>query len=147
MNLTRYDPFTGFGFSGLPADLNRYFGRWLPEEEGNTLMTGWIPAVDIKETDDAYTIDVDIPGVDAKDIEVTLENGQLSISGKRDEEKTEKHEHFRRTERVSGQFFRRFMLPGTTDAETVRARSEKGVLEITVPKSVKHKARRIEVNA
>lgn len=142
MNLTRYDPFTG-----VPVDLNRFFGRFLPEDEGNALTTGWLPAVDIKETDDAYTIDVDIPGVNAKDIEVTLENGQLSISGKREEEKTEKHEHYRRTERVSGQFFRRFMLPGTTDAETVRARSENGVLEITVPKSVKHKARRIAVNA
>jgi HSP20 family protein len=144
MNLTKHDP-----FSLLSAEIQRAlagrFDRWLSENDGSAFTSEWSPAVDIKEEDDRYVVRADVPGVDPKDIEVTLDNDVLSISGKREEEKKEEREGYRRIERVSGQFCRRFTLPEAVNAEKITAKSDKGVLEVVIPKTEKRKARRISV--
>lgn len=144
MKLTKYDP-----FALLSDEFNRLlasrFDRRLPEFEGSVFTSEWSPAVDIKEEDDRYIVRADVPGVDPKDIEITLENDVLSISGRREEEKKEEREGYRRIERVSGQFCRRFTLPEAVNADKVTAKSDKGVLEVVIPKSEKRKARRISV--
>lgn len=149
MKLTQYDPLNQL-FS-FPEEMERMMRRRFgPLTTGNGeegLAAAWSPAVDIKEEDDRFVVQADIPGVDPKDIDISLENGVLTISGERVEEMKEEKEGYRRMERFSGQFFRRFSLPDTADAENVSAKSMKGVVEVVIPKTKKHKAKRIEVKA
>lgn len=144
MNITRYDP-----FSILSDDFSRNllsrFNRVLGEAGESGLIAEWTPAVDIKEENDKYVVSADVPGVDPREIEVTLENSVLTISGQREEEKKEEKEGYRRVERSSGRFLRRFVLPDTVDDAKVTAKSEKGVLYVTIPKSETRKAKRIDV--
>lgn len=150
MKLTQYDPW--HALSSVPEEMERLmrrrFGSLAPAEDGEEgLVAAWAPAVDIREDDDQFVVHADIPGVEPKDIDVSLENGMLTISGERKEEKEDEKEGYRRMERFSGQFFRRFSLPDTADADKVKARSRKGVLELVIPKTREHQARRIEVEA
>jgi len=106
----------------------------------------WTPAVDISEDETHYQIRADLPGVDPKDIEVHLEGDELTLSGERTEETEDKGRNWQRTERVHGQFYRRFRLPESADAEKIEAKSDKGVLEIVIPKQPKTQPRKIAVN-
>jgi len=103
--------------------------------------------VDIKEDENQFSIFADIPGVDAKDIDVTMENGVLSLKRERSREQSAKSNGFRRVERSCGSFNRRFSLPDTTDAEKIEAKCKDGVLEIVLPKHAKLQPKRIEVTS
>jgi HSP20 family protein len=135
--------------SGLPDEFFHMFGsqpsRWL-SESGESSGFAWTPNVDIKEDKDHFTVRADVPGVDPKDIEVTLDKGMLTIRGERKEEKKDEREGYRCVERFSGAFYRRFTLPDTADAEKVSARTDKGVLEVTIPKTAERQAKRIKVD-
>ena len=85
--------------------------------------------------------------MDPKDIEITMENGVLTLKGERSTEKKEEREGYKRIERARGTFYRRFSLPDTADAEKIDAHSRDGVLEIVLPKHEKVQPRRITVNA
>jgi HSP20 family protein len=102
--------------------------------------------VDIREEEDRFVLHADIPGVKPEDIEVTMENGVLTISGSREETSRSESNGYRRVERVSGRFFRRFTLPDTANAEEIRAKSHNGVLEVIIPKHARVMPRRISVN-
>jgi HSP20 family protein len=101
--------------------------------------------VDIKEEGQRYVLYADLPGVDSKDIEITQENGVLTIRGERRFEDEEHRSHYRRIERVYGSFYRRFTLPDAADAEGITARSRNGVLEVVIPKHEKVLPRKITV--
>ncbi|MDT8410767.1 MAG: Hsp20/alpha crystallin family protein [Wenzhouxiangellaceae bacterium] len=105
----------------------------------------WSPAVDVKESTDAYNVNADLPGVDPRNVDITLENGVLTIRGEREEERKEEGDNFHRVERFSGSFSRRFMLPDVADSDGVEARMDKGVLKIRIPKTEKAMARKIEI--
>jgi len=115
--------------------------------EINTSASDWVPAVDIKEEAERFLIHADIPGVDPKDIDINMDNGVLTISGKRDDESTEEREGYRRTERVRGTFLRRFTLPDTTNADNISAESKHGVLEIIIPKQAKLQPKKITIKS
>ena len=115
------------------------------DDEANVATASWAPSVDISENDNAFTILADIPGVDPKDIEISMDKGVLSIKGERKSEKVEEKENYRRVERQRGQFYRRFTLPDSADAEKIEAKSEHGVITITIPKQEVAVSRRIEV--
>lgn len=135
MNLIRHDPW--HMLQQLQRDVNTLFPRRLiaDDEEGNAIATSdWAPAVDIKEEADHFLVLADVPGVNPEDIEVTMENGMLSIKGERREEHTEEKEGYKRIERSFGSFHRRFSLPDSADPEGITARSKNGSLEVTVPK-------------
>jgi HSP20 family protein len=146
MSLVRYQPWQGVG--QLQDEINRLFGSW-SNSESTSAMADWIPSVDINEHDDSFQLHVDVPGVDPKDVEITLDNGVLTISGERQWVKEENDESMvrRRTERSYGRFYRRFILPDTVDAENVKASNRHGVLEIMIPKQAKSLPRRIKVAA
>jgi len=112
----------------------------------NTAMTGdaWAPAVDVEDTGDAYVLRADVPGLEAKDIELELEHDVLTLKGERKIERKTEGERYAWTERNSGSFTRRFRLPETAGGE-VSAKLANGVLEIRVPKPAKPKPVRIEV--
>jgi HSP20 family protein len=147
MNLVRYEP---WGFvNQLHGEINRLFDRnYLGQDnESNLTASDWVPAVDIKEEANRFLIQADVPGVDPKDIEITMEDGILTLKGERKSETREERDGFRRVERVSGQFFRRFTLPDTANAEDVSAKGVNGVLEISIPKQAKAQPRKITVKA
>ncbi len=147
MNLIRYEPWNLV--SQLHNEMNRLFDRNLGTLDGDASLaaTDWVPAVDIKEEPERFIIHADVPGVDPKEIEVTMEDGTLTIRGERKSESREERDGFRRVERVSGQFFRRFTLPDTADSEGISARGNHGVLEVSIPKQAKVQPRRITVKA
>ena len=146
MSLMKYDPF--FGVRQLQDDINRLFSGY-SSNDSSGVTADWIPSVDINEYDEKFQLFVDVPGVDPKDVEITLESGVLTITGERfaQAEKAEEHVVRRRAERGTGRFYRRFILPETVDADNVKATDRHGVLEIVIPKQARAQPRRIKVAA
>ncbi len=105
------------------------------------------PAFDVKETKDAYLFKADVPGIQEKDLEVTMTGNRLTISGKRDEEKEEKSERYYTYERNYGSFTRSFTLPDGADIDKLRASLEQGVLTIDVPKKPEVQPKKIAVKS
>ena len=147
--LNRYDPW--MAMRQLRNDMNRAFaGGWPADADdgSNVVTSGWTPAVDIEEEDGRFVIRADVPGVDPKDIEVTMEKGTLTVRGERNLENKEEGEGgYRRVERAYGSFYRRFSLPDTADADSISAASNHGVLEVVIPKKAAVQPKRIEVGA
>lgn len=146
MALVRYEPWNML--TRLQNEMNRLFDDRLPggEDSANVVTSDWIPKVDIKEEDKRFVILADIPGVNPKDIEVTMEHGLLTIKGERASESTEEREGYKRIERSRGSFYRRFSMPDTADAEKISASGKNGVLEIVIPKHARLQPRKISVN-
>lgn len=117
----------------------------LNDDDASVATANWAPSVDISEDDKAFTLLADIPGVEPKDIEISMEKGVLTIKGERQSENVEEKENYRRVERQSGQFYRRFTLPDSADADKIEAKSVHGVLTVTIPKQEVAVSRRIEV--
>ncbi len=117
----------------------------LSDDDDSVATANWAPSVDISENEKAFTLLADIPGVEPKDIEISMEKGVLTIKGERHSENIEEKENYRRVERESGQFYRRFTLPDSANADKIEAKSEHGVLKITIPKQEVAVSRRIEV--
>jgi len=143
MKLVPKEPFV----SAFPhmKDLSRLFN--LEFDDDHMLSpANWIPAVDIAEKDDYFLIEADVPGVDPKEIEVSMENGFLTVRGERKSESKTEKEGYSRVERSHGSFYRRFSLPETADPENVSANSNKGVLQIKVGKTKISKPRKITVD-
>ncbi len=146
MSLVRYEPWSLL--NQLQTDINRLF-EGSPSRAGengtNVTTSDWVPAVDVTEEKDRFVIHADVPGVKPEDIEVHMENGVLSISGKRQVENAEEREGYKRVERVRGNFFRRFSLPDTANSEAITAKCADGVLELVIPKQEKVLPKRIKV--
>ena len=147
MTLVRYEPWNAL--QQLQREMNSLFDNRLPTEgeNGNVATSDWAPAVDIKEEDDRFLVLADIPGVDPEDIEVSMENGILSIKGERKSEHTEEKEGYKRIERSYGSFHRRFTLPESANPEGIKAKSKHGSLEIVIPKREAVQPRRISVES
>ena len=135
MNIVRYDPW--HTMQQLQREMSSLFDRRFTDDDASlpVASSDWAPAVDIKEEDKRFLIQADIPGVDPEDIEVLMENGVLSISGKRQAEHEEEKEGYKRIERSFGSFVRRFTLPESANPESIKAKSKNGSLEIVVEKS------------
>lgn len=149
MSLVRYEPFNIL--SQFQKELNRlgnwsYEGQEASDDSSDVAVSHWRPAVDIKEENNRFVILADLPGVDPKEIEITMDNGVLTIKGERSSEQRQEEDGFKRVERVRGTFYRRFSLPDTADADGIEASGKDGVLEISVPKHEKLKPRRIAVS-
>jgi HSP20 family protein len=142
MSLVHYKPVNLFN------QFNDEMNRYLPMTRAGAANQehGWTPAVDIREEDNRYLITADIPGVNGKGIEVTLEEGVLSIKGERNTETGVSEAGYRRRERTHGTFLRQFTLPDTVDTTSISAAARDGVLEITIPKQDKPEPRKITVS-
>lgn len=109
----------------------------------------WMPAVDIREQQDRYLIHADIPGVDPEAIEVSMQDGVLSIRGERGAQQPgqgAQQAGLRHAERLQGSFVRRFGLPDGADTDAIRATARHGVLEIVIPKQQELRPRRIQLS-
>jgi len=113
------------------------------------LMRGTMPAVDVAESEKAYEITAELPGMDEKDIEVKVAESRLTIKGEKQEEKEEKKKDYYLHERHFGSFERSFELPTTVDADKIEANFKKGVLTVTLPKKAEAQkpAKKIDVKA
>jgi HSP20 family protein len=120
---------------------DRFFGRG--DDEGTSAV--WAPRTDLSETDEAFRIRLDVPGMTKEDITVNLQNNTLTVSGERTSERKEDDEEYVRVERAFGSFHRTFTLPDAVDAENVTAAYTDGVLTIDVPKTEGSTRRQIEI--
>lgn len=148
MNLIRYNNPWGL-MDRLHRDVDRLVSARLlaGDEEQSAELGSWAPAIDVKEEESRFLIHADVPGVDADDLEITMEDGILSVQGHRQTSTESDDNGWHRVERVSGRFHRRLALPDTADAEGIKAEYNNGVLEIEVPKQTKSLPRRIKVKA
>ena len=130
-------------FRGFRGELDRIFNT--NAEAYTDTATDWVPSVDIKECKDAYEVSADVPGVEPKDIDISLEDGVLTVKGERRAETKDERDSYTRTERNYGSFYRRFTLPDTADAEKISAKTEHGVLKLHIPKKEKALPKKISV--
>ncbi len=138
MSMIRYQPW------GMMEQMRREMDRMMGEENAAS-ASDWVPAVDIKEDSNCFTITADLPGISPREIDIHAENGMLTIQGERESEKKEEKQGYKRIERSYGNFFRRFTLPDTADTDQISARGENGVLTITIPKRAEIQPRKITV--
>lgn len=146
MNLIKWDPFREL--EDVSTRLNRIFGRAPARTESDNEMLAvadWMPSVDISETDSAYLVKGEIPGVNKDDVKVTVQDGMLTIQGERKMEKEEKGKKFHRVECSYGSFVRSFRMPDDADENKVKAEFKDGMLNVTLPKSEKAKNKSINV--
>ena len=147
MNLVKWDPFVEL--EDVSKQLNRIFGKLPARTEPSRellAMADWAPNVDITETDTAYVIKGEIPGVNKEDVKVNIEDGMITMSGDRKQEKEEKGKKFHRIERSYGSFMRSFRLPDNVDESAVKAEFKDGMLNVTLPKSTQAKNKAINVS-
>ncbi|SDY34246.1 Hsp20/alpha crystallin family protein [Nitrosomonas sp. Nm58] len=143
MAITRYEPW------GLLTQLQKELEQMRGDvaREGSSATAEWVPAVDIKEASDKFVLHADLPGVKPEEIDISMENGVLTIKGeKKTEAKTEK-EGYKRVERTYGSFYRRFSLPDTANPDAISAVSKHGVLEIVIPKRESVQPKKISVTS
>ena len=117
----------------------------LHAQQGSGQTTAWAPALDISERKDAYLVTVELPGVEADDLEITMEDGLLTIQGERHFAHDSSEQQFHRVERRYGAFRRSITLPAHVMAEGIQASADNGVLQILVPKAEEATPKRIQV--
>ena len=142
MTILRYEPWS------LVNRLHRHFDEaFSAAADGDSDGAWWIPQVDVHEEPERFAVLLDVPGVEPKDIEITAEKGVLTIRGERHARTQEESSAYRRLERRTGKFLRRFTLPESANLDAISAKHTQGVLEVTIPKQAKLQPRRIEVAA
>lgn len=152
MNMIRWQKpemssWSGFGrLSSLRDEIDRLFESPFNElARTSQILSGWTPALDLHEDKDRFIVKIELPGMKKEDINVSLHDGSLSISGERkNEEKYEESEVYR-SERFFGRFQRTVSLPATVDAEEIKAQYGDGVLTVTLPKAEEAKPKQIDV--
>ena len=144
MALVRYEPWSLM--ARLHDDINRTFNDWAGSDT-SAATADWVPPADVEEYDDRFELFVDLPGVPANEVEITLQSGVLTLSGERRVARSTETVARSRRERGVGRFHRRFILPESVDADGVNAKERDGVLEIVIPKRAAAQPRRIEVAA
>ncbi|NNG12350.1 MAG: Hsp20/alpha crystallin family protein [Halobacteria archaeon] len=142
MLLTRHEPYNLF--NQFNNEVNRLFAN--PQRRTAAEHAGWMPAVDIREDEERYVLTADLPGIDRKDVEITVNDGVLSFKGQRTTVSEEVQDNYRRRERTQGEFLRQFTLPETADVENISASARDGVLEIVIPKQTRPQPQKITVN-
>lgn len=144
MELIPWRPFGTIGSSR--RDLDRLWNRFFRETPSTgTVTEEWLPSVDISETKKNFIVNAELPGLDAKDVSVSLSGDLLIIKGEKKREEEEKDEHHHYIERYSGSFQRSFQLPTSVKGDKVEATFDKGVLKVTVPKAEEAEKKEIEI--
>lgn len=130
-----------------PWDFHEEFSRMFDDFGGGLqrFEEGFSPAIDIRETDDSYIVEVDTPGMKKDEVEIEVADDLLTIKGERKSEHEEERENYHRVERQSGSFRRTISIPGGYNRDTVEAKYEDGVLRITLPKLEESRPRKVKV--
>ena len=147
MALIRWEP--AREVASLQQEMNRLFSSFFdtptPGGGNSGTLRRWVPAMDLVETDDAFVLKADLPGLDENDVSIEIEDNVLTVTGERKAEHEEKKEGYHRVERSFGTFRRSLTLPDGVDAEAIAATFDKGVLEVKIPKPEERKPRRVAI--
>jgi|SRR5262245_11623382 len=136
------------GMTGLRKEMERFYDRFAdPISVDMATLGPWEPKIDVSETRDAVVVKAELPGVDPKDVALSLENGVLALTGEKEEEKEEKDKRYHRVERSYGAFARALRLPTAVDPGNVTATFKDGVLTVTLPKAAEAKGMTIPIKA
>lgn len=149
MSIIKYDPFREL--RSLQDEMNRLFmsnySRGGGGNESDLMRGAWSPQVDIFENKDQIVLEAELPGMKPEEVEISIENNVLTLSGERRFEKKDEGDNFHRVERSYGSFTRSFTLPPTISSESAEAEFENGILRLTLAKREEAKPRRIEIKA
>lgn len=147
VTLTRWNPTADT--SNLSQRMERFFdemvGRGMRTSEERSLRGSWAPAINILEREEAMVITADLPGLKAEDVEVTVEEGTLTIRGERKLDELSEGETYHRVERLYGVFERSFTLPSSIDVERIDARFANGEMILNLPKREESKPRSVKI--
>ncbi len=151
MALIRWEPVREL--NTIQNEMNRLFNTFFDSpssagagrDNGPTLRR-WVPAMDLVETEDAFVLRADLPGLSEQDVNIELEDNVLTVSGERKAEHEERKEGYYRVERASGNFSRSLTLPEGVDPEAVTANFDRGVLEVRIPKPEQRKPRKVAIS-
>jgi len=143
MQLVKFNPF--WGSTGMELRMDRLFDRFFEDSDTKLMSRTWSPSVDVSETESEIVFTAEFPGFEKDEIDISVNEGHLTISGERQftEEKETKHH---RVERSYGNFYRSFLLPKSADPEKISANLKNGVLTVTMPKKEEAKPRQIPVS-
>ncbi|NLD39570.1 MAG: Hsp20/alpha crystallin family protein [Desulfatiglans sp.] len=134
----------GTGLAPSRKLFDRFFDDWGLE----TVFSDdneWVPAFDIAENEKDYAVTAELPGIDIKDVDITLSEGILTVKGEKKQEKEETVEGFHRIERCYGSFNRSFRIPGKVEADKIDASYKDGVLKVVLPKAEGTETKKIEI--
>ena len=146
MELIPWRPFGELG--SFRKEMDSLWDRFFSDKPfGRMLTEDWFPTVDVSETKDKLLIKAELPGLDAKDVDVSMSGDILTIKGEKKKEEEQKDEHYYSCERYSGSFQRSFRLPVNIKADKIEASFDKGVLKIMLPKTEEAKKKKIEIKA
>ena len=142
--LTEWTPFKGL--ATLRDEMDRVWDRFFKDLPGKELFRGeWTPSVDVSETKDSVVVKAEVPGMEAEDLDVSLNNNFLTIKGEKKHEKEEKDEDYHMVERSYGSFSRSVRLPAEVQEDKVKANYHNGILKITMPKSEEAKKKEVKI--
>ena len=144
-NLTRWDPFSDM--LTLREAMNQLFEESYVSPRRGRSNQGFVPALDLSETEEAYLVEATVPGFKPEDLDITVENNVLSIKGNLQQETEDRKRNYHRIERRYGSFQRTISLPSSIKADSIQASLTNGVLRLEIPKAEEVKPRRIGVNA
>lgn len=145
MELVPWRPFGG-ELSPFRREMDRLWDRFLSETPfSRVLREEWVPSMDVSETKDNFVVKAELPGLEAKDVNVTISGDLLTIKGEKKKEEEEKDEQSYCAERYYGSFQRVFRLPTSVQADKVEATFDKGVLKVSIPKVEEAKKKEIDI--
>ena len=124
-------------------EMNKLFENFM--RRGSAAGMGVVPPLDVSETEESILVKIEVPGIEPKDIDISISGDNLTIKGEKNAEKEEKGKNYHFVERSYGSFSRTIVLPASVKFEQVKAEYKKGILEITLPKSEKSKVKKIPV--
>ena len=133
--------------SSLPTEMNQVFERFFgPDWDTEApAPSAWLPATNVSETEDSFVVVAEIPGLEPKDIDISLTGDMLTVKGEKKQEKEEKNQRWHRSERTYGSFTRAFRLPASVVADKVSADYKNGVVRITLPKTDESRRREVKI--
>ncbi len=143
MTLVRWEPLNA-AITG-PGNLLHGFDEALERIWGNGPVRPWTPTVDVYETKDSVVVKAELPGVDPKEVEISVEDGTLYLKGERKSESEDQRDGYHRLERSYGSFARAFTLPDSVDPEKVSAEYKDGLLSVTLPKREESKPKKVKI--
>ena len=147
MRLVRFDPFRDL--RALHRRMDRVFNETIvqrtDESADEPLQASWVPVVDVHESDKEITLRAELPGLTDEDVELTVDQGRLTVQGEKTLEKEDTNGKYRRVESHYGAFYRSFPLPDSIDQDNIAARFDNGVLSVTLPKTEAAKPKKIAV--
>lgn len=136
-------------FRSLQDEMNELFESVFPNRRGNEEKPAsavWSPRMDVTETDDAYHLSIDLPGLSKDDLSITVDDNRLMMRGERQEERRTDDENVVRRERTFGQFYRTLRLPTSVNEENISATFDDGVLSVDLPKTKKSTSKEIAIS-